>query len=123
MSWAASHKTVCVPCRLVWKTGRTGWALSTRGRVSVGPATVCSQCGAPTQKVSYKWRPPKKSNDKAWKRVAAGDWLWEVNQTDKRSSDAAYERRGVYTGRIYRPDVEVIEAIKRTWIERGKRIK
>lgn len=27
--------------------------------------------------VNYKWRPPRKDNDRGWKRVAAGDLLWD----------------------------------------------
>lgn len=33
--------------------------------------------------VSHKWRAPRKDNDRAWKRVAAGDLLWDHRAVEK----------------------------------------
>jgi hypothetical protein len=29
--------------------------------------------------MNYRWRAPKKDDDKAWARIAAGDWYWEID--------------------------------------------
>lgn len=47
---------------------------------------VCIECRSATgcpkneHEVHYlgkKWRAPKKGNDSAWRKIAAGDWLWD----------------------------------------------
>jgi hypothetical protein len=29
----------------------------------------------------YKWSAPKKGNDRAWKRIEAGEWYWNRRKT------------------------------------------
>lgn len=74
MSWRGAHrKYVCVPCRVVRKDYHES----------------CEQCRQPMTILSYKWRPPRKNNHSAWKRIEAGDWLWE-NPKPKASDDRVY---------------------------------
>lgn len=61
---------VCVPCRNV-----------------IGHTKACPECGK-DRELTYKWSPPKKNNDRAWKRIAKGEWLWD--------------RRRVYRNRYFR---------------------
>lgn len=44
-------------------------------------------CGEEMQLVSYRWCPPKKNNDRAWKRVARGDWLWDHRRIRRVAND------------------------------------
>lgn len=54
----SSHgQSVCVKCRVV-----------TSGAI---------HCGHEIAYVGPKWRAPRKTNDRAWKRIEAGDWLWD----------------------------------------------
>lgn len=96
---AADPKTVCVPCRRVFKgegretmpedrlraSGRRQWPLKWMGVGSAmhrSPCT-CPECGnEDLLTVSWRWRPPKRTNDRAWKRIAAGDLLWEHDPKD-----------------------------------------
>ncbi|SEB99259.1 hypothetical protein SAMN04489844_1466 [Nocardioides exalbidus] len=84
----AKDKTVCVPCRRVWGGGGS----SNRGRrtaswdsriITVAPTTGCPLCGGETVSASYRWRAPARRNDRAWKRIAQGDWLWERDPREK----------------------------------------
>ena len=61
MGWGYHAKYVCIPCR------------------DVRPFSVesCIYCKGPVITQSWRWRAPRKTNDKAWKRIEAGDWLWE----------------------------------------------
>lgn len=65
-----SHATnVCVQCRHVTKIGAgcpAGHELRYMGR---------------------HWRAPKKDNDAAWKRIEAGDFLWDKRVTRKHLVD------------------------------------
>ena len=47
-------KSVCVTCR-----------------------TVNGSCHHEKLVVNYRWRPPKKTNNKAWKKIADGDIWWD----------------------------------------------
>ncbi len=47
---------VCIPCR---------------------SASGCPKGIHEVHHLSYRWRAPKKGNDNAWKKIAAGDWLWD----------------------------------------------
>lgn len=66
------NKSICVTCR-----------------------TVDLPCSHEKIVVGYRWRPPKKNNDKAWKRIAAGDIWWDKRavsgkETKGRLKHAAY---------------------------------
>lgn len=37
----------------------------------------------------YKWSAPKKTNDRAWKRIAKGEWLWDRRRV-RRHNDNHY---------------------------------
>lgn len=50
-----SYKLVCVTCKSV----------------------NLPSCGHELKLVSHKWRAPKKNNIKAWKKVQAGNLLWD----------------------------------------------
>ena len=55
----SNHFThVCIPCRNV-----VGYGL-------------CPECGAERKSVS-RWSAPKKNNDRAWRRIEKGEWLWD----------------------------------------------
>jgi hypothetical protein len=55
----SNHYThVCIPCRNV-----IGWGL-------------CPECGGERVTVA-RWSAPKKNNDRAWKRIEKGEWLWD----------------------------------------------
>lgn len=62
------HSTtyVCIPCR----------------NVKGGNAT-CQFCRQPMHAMYYKWRAPKKKDDKAWKIIEAGDWYWDKKAIDQ----------------------------------------
>ena len=73
---------VCVPCR------------------DVSAADPCVKCGEATVRAPYKWSPPRKNNDRAWKRIAKGEWLWDrrrVYRAKKHTRDTytTYETRRV----------------------------
>lgn len=40
-------------------------------------ARTCKACGGQVVRSPYKWAPPKKRDDRAWKRIANGEWLWD----------------------------------------------
>lgn len=55
----SNYTYVCVPCRWVSKQTAT-----------------CPTCkGSCVSK--YKWSAPRKNNDRAWKRIENGEWLWD----------------------------------------------
>lgn len=76
---------VCVPCRMVKSK----------------PTEHCLQCGGPIQDCGPKWRAPRKSNDTAWKRIEAGDWLWEHSKIDNttavKHNGRWYPKKGFWT--------------------------
>jgi len=49
---------VCIPCR-----NTVGYGL-------------CQFCGA-ERIVKARWSAPTKNNDRAWKRIENGEWLWD----------------------------------------------
>ncbi len=56
-----SNRTyVCVPCR----TAKKGYTEN------------CLSCGGPLI-MKYKWKAPKKNNDRMWKRIEKGEWYWD----------------------------------------------
>lgn len=63
---------VCVPCRV---TAR-------------GHAGLCPHCGAEMRNAGVRWRPPKRRDDRAWARVAAGRWLTEGVPVSRHASSA-----------------------------------
>lgn len=64
--------TVCVSCRTINNT---------------------PPCAHEKETCHHKWRAPKRSNDRAWKRIAAGDWLWD-DTSIRRSVRRMYRRWG-----------------------------
>jgi hypothetical protein len=56
--------------------------------VCVKHRTVDKPC-CDTEKVvvSYRWRAPKKRDERAWRRIEQGNWLWE-NKVSWRDADA-----------------------------------
>lgn len=57
-------RSVCPTCRQV-------------GVTAVGDG-ACARCGTRVLLVSSKWRAPRRSNDRAWRAVAAGNVLWDA---------------------------------------------
>lgn len=57
---ASKSTWVCVPCRHVSKD-----------------RAVCVCCGADMHNAGKRWSAPKKNNDRAWKRIEKGEWLWD----------------------------------------------
>jgi hypothetical protein len=45
--------------------------------------------------MSSKWRPPKKHNTHAWKRIANGELWWDRKAIDKKAKDSTEETRRV----------------------------
>lgn len=76
----SNPKYVCVPCRTVFKQ-----------------TVVCPSCGGSMQYVGPKWCPPKKNNDRAWKRVEKGEWNCDRRRVrrhnDNHYSDDAWLER------------------------------
>jgi hypothetical protein len=57
---------LCVNDRKVWKI------------VSVFVVdSVCPTCGEPGLSMGPKWRPPKLTDEKSWKLIDNGDYLWD----------------------------------------------
>lgn len=73
--------SVCIPCR---KIGR-------------GHAPTCPRCRQPMTEAPYGWRPPRRGDERAWKLLAAGQWL-----TEPVSSARPAGRRGRVTRVPYR---------------------
>lgn len=49
----------------------------------------------------YRWRPPKKKNDRAWKRIAKGDYLWDDKAVAKKAkANERYRNRNLYSGKL-----------------------
>jgi len=70
----SNHTThVCVPCRNV-----IGW----------GP---CPECGEP-RVLKNRWSAPRKNNDRAWKRIEKGEWLWDRRRVRRNPPNAAYDK-------------------------------
>jgi hypothetical protein len=42
---------------------------------------ICKVCKGHVSRAPYKWSPPKKRDDRAWKRIANGEWLWDRRRT------------------------------------------
>lgn len=57
------HTYICVPCRYVAK--------------SRGSGRTCPRCGAALRHMGYWWRPPKKGDDRAWRNIERGLYLWD----------------------------------------------
>lgn len=58
-------KTVCVPCRKVWRGAierNGGW------RHHRKPPTVCPHCGSETREVNASVRVPRSANKRAWRK-------------------------------------------------------
>lgn len=55
---ASNITFVCVPCRYARKG-----------------SPVCERCGG-TMIARARWSAPSKNNDRAWKRIERGEWLW-----------------------------------------------
>jgi hypothetical protein len=58
---------VCVPCRLAMKS-----------------MSVCSNCHNPAEFCGYRWRAPKRTNDRAWKMIESGDFMWDKKAIAKK---------------------------------------
>lgn len=64
---------VCVKCR----------------HVARGRAGTCPICRQTMQHMYYTWRAPKKTNDKAWKLIENGQWLWDRHAVDTKAIEWA----------------------------------
>ena len=61
---SAHTLTVCVTCRVV-----------TQGAI---------HCDHTLTTVGPNWRASRRTNDRAWKRIEAGDWLWDHDALGRR---------------------------------------
>lgn len=77
---------VCVPCRNVFRlTGK------------------CPDFGEVLVRRHHKWRAPRKTNDKAWKLIEQGDWLWDKRALrGRRDSQRSQEWRDGMLERLRR---------------------
>lgn len=56
----------------------------------------CGTCGAELVDTPRNWRPPRRSNKSAWRRVAAGEVLWDrraVARSAERKAKGTFEER------------------------------
>lgn len=93
------HNTtaVCVPCRYA--------------RKGYGP---CERCGGPMQYPGRKWSAPKSNNDRAWKRIENGEWLWDRRRVRRVRSD---KRNTITKFKFSVEEVEIPD-----WLTDGVRI-
>lgn len=49
--------------------------------------------------VGYRWRPPKKTDNVAWKRIAEGDILWDHNYINNRAVSNTIRFNELWFGR------------------------
>lgn len=75
---------ICVSCRNPSTTTTT----SAPTDASEPPETLCATCGSRVWLRPRNWAPPKKTNDRAWRRLANGEVLW-----DRRRVARSYRRR------------------------------
>jgi len=99
------HRIVCVKCR------------------KLDAGTPCNACGGDTVLVHSQWRAPKKTNDRAWKRVENGEWLWDRNHIDWKSRHNKIKRLRSRLQRLLRlvGDEKVDQEKIKTNIERVER--
>ncbi len=64
----SNYTWVCVSCRFVSKS-----------------ITVCPHCHDGMLCAGKKWSAPKKNNDRAWKRIENGEWLWDRRRVRRRA--------------------------------------
>lgn len=78
---------------------------------------ICKVCKGHVSRAPYKWSPPKKRDNRAWKRIERGDWLWDHRRIQRaRKTWRPWERvtlpghkkgqQGALTGG-YRSDAKV----------------
>lgn len=72
-------RSVCPNCRLV------GAHTATDGG--------CARCGTRVLLVSSKWRAPRRTNDRAWRAVAAGTILWDKRAVRRAATRKAAARQ------------------------------
>lgn len=99
---AARSKRVCVPCRKVYGGGGSSNRnnASRPGRVATVAPWRCTVCGEPMVEVSYRWRAPRRNNDRAWRRIEQGNWLWERDAKYDLPRGAWFGHRGKRRGRL-----------------------
>src|SRR5215467_3368267 len=68
---------VCVPCRKVYRQYMDR----------------CPQCKGFMAHPGYRWRAPKRINNKAWKLIEKGFWLWDTKIV---VGDYSYWRKNRY---------------------------
>ena len=74
---------------------------------------VGSRCEHPKVVVGTKWRAPRRSNDAAWQRIAAGEVLWDRKAIDAKSSSEVARRGRIREARRTHLDVTTIREIRR----------
>lgn len=72
---STSTRVVCVSCRAVGQGGAAHDA-----------------CAGPVLTVTARWRAPRRGNDTAWARVAAGELLWDRRAVQRSARRAARRR-------------------------------
>jgi len=93
---------VCIPCR------------------SANPAVVYKDdvvihqaCGENVTVSPRKWSPPKKTNKRAWKRIANGEWNWDRRRVRRNPPYAPYSKNSWFLpynykkgqGKVFSPSV------------------
>jgi len=72
---------VCFGCRELNPHGNT--FVCTDEIYSIYKDYAIHNCGGVIRPAPRHWCPPKKNNDRAWKRVANGDWLWDHRRVQR----------------------------------------
>lgn len=66
---------------------------STTKHVCIKHRTVNKPCcNEPKVSTHYSWRPPKKNDDRAWRRIENGDWLWDHRIIESRQTGGRMSR-------------------------------
>ena len=69
MCWSCHiwrRHSVCTPCRRVKSDGH-----------------ICESCGNEMLTAPGDWAAPRKNDDKAWKEIEKGNWLWDTSRVDR----------------------------------------
>ena len=69
-----SDTMLCVKDRQVWKMFTPGLLAPW---IKANSSANCPTCGGEGKNMGDRWRAPRKSNEAAWKRIEAGDFLWD----------------------------------------------
>ena len=71
----SSDTYICIPCRFVTKSV---WGAN------------CPKCREPMKNMGTHWRAPKKSNERAWRLIEQGKYLWDEKAVARADGDSVW---------------------------------